>query len=140
MIFDDFSFDKVMLQNTTVNRQFRRANITAYRGESYSSGTGMANYGRGIYSSQRKATARKYGTVRVVSYEELPYKPFRVKSEVSYELLDSTFRKYCLSKGVSLQDYYKKEGLVSYLKYKGFDGLTIGIAPDNIIVKWTDVR
>lgn len=140
MILKDFSFDTVMLQNTTVNRKFRRANITAYRGESSASGTGMAVYGRGIYSSQRKSTARKYGTVRVVSYEELPYNPFRVKSEVSYELLSSVFRNYCLSKGVSLDDFYKHEGLVSYLKYKGYDGLTIGIAPDNIIVKWTDVR
>lgn len=140
MILDNFSFDSVTLQNTTVNRQFRRSNITAYRGESSDSGTGMAVYGRGIYSSQRKATARKYGTVRVVSYEELPYRPFRVKSEVAYELLESIFRKYCLSKGMSLQNFYNSEGLVAYLKYKGFDGLTIGIAPDNIIVKWTDVR
>ena len=84
-------FSNQMIMNGLVFRSLSRIKLVAYRGESSNSGTNMANYGRGIYSTTNRSYASKYGKVRRVEVEELPFRPLRFKSdmwftEFGYEL------------------------------------------------------
>ena len=95
----------------------------------------MANYGRGIYSTTNHSYASKFGKVRQVEVEELPFRPLRFKSdmwfnEFGYELE----RKYG-------SDWFKSNGYTEgVIRKMGFDGVTIGTGKEMIIVKYPDIK
>jgi hypothetical protein len=128
-------FSNQMIMNGLVFRSLSRIKLVAYRGESSRSGTNMANYGRGIYSTTNRSYASKYGKVRKVEVEELPFRPLRFKSdmwfnEFGYELE----RKYG-------SDWFKSNGYTEgVIRKLGFDGVTIGTGKEMIIVKYPDIK
>lgn len=128
-------FSNQMIMNGLVFRSLSRIRLVAYRGESNYSGTNMANYGRGIYSTTNRSYASKYGKVRRVEVEELPFRPLRFKSdmwfnEFGYELE----RKYG-------SDWFKSNGYTEgVIRKMGFDGVTIGTGKEMIIVKYPDIK
>lgn len=79
------------------NHKWSRVNTKAYRGESrepQAKNGGLAIYGQGIYSSTKTAYAKKFGTVREVSHEELPANPIKFEnaldfSQFEYELAEA---------------------------------------------------
>ena len=128
-------FSNQMIMNGLIFRSLSRIKLVAYRGESSHSGTNMANYGRGIYSTTNRSYASKYGKVRRVEVEELPFRPLRFKSdmwfnEFGYELE----RKYG-------SDWFKSNGYTEgVIRKMGFDGVTIGTGKEMIIVKYPDIK
>ena len=128
-------FSNQMIMNGLVFHSLSRIRLVAYRGESSHSGTNMANYGRGIYSTTSRSYASKYGKVRRVEVEELPFRPLRFKSDIwfnefGYELE----RKYG-------SDWFKSNGYAEgVIRKMGFDGVTIGTGKEMIIVKYPDIK
>ena len=83
----DGYFSSQVLLNGLVFRQFSRIKCTAFRGESSSSGHNMASFGRGIYSTTNRSYAKKFGTVRRVEVEELPFKHIRFRDTLWFSAL-----------------------------------------------------
>lgn len=128
-------FSNQMIMNGLVFRSLSRIKLVTYRGESSHSGTNMANYGRGIYSTTNRSYASKYGKVRQVEVEELPFRPLRFKSDMWYtEFGYELERKYG-------SDWFKANGYTEgVIRKMGFDGVTIGTGKEMIIVKYTDIK
>lgn len=128
-------FSNQMLMNGLVFRSLSLERLVAYRGESSHSGTNMENYGRGIYSTTNRSYASKFGKVRQVEVEELPFKPLRFKSALWFDEFGHELqRKYGA-------DWFASNGYVEgIIRKMGFDGVTIGTGKDMIIVKYTDVK
>lgn len=131
----DGYFSSQVLLNGLVFRQFSRIKCTAFRGESSSSGHNMASFGRGIYSTTNRSYAKKFGTVRKVEVEELPFKPIRFRDTLWFqhweqELLNKYGKRWLGANGYA-------EGVIRKM---GFDGVTIGTGKDMIICKYTDIR
>ena len=128
-------FSNQLIMNGLVFRSLSRIKLVAYRGESSHSETNMANYGRGIYSTTNRSYASKFGKVRQVKIEELPFRPLRFKSdmwftEFGYELE----RRYG-------SDWFKSNGYTEgVIRKMGFDGVTIGTGKEMIIVKYPDIK
>ena len=95
----------------------------------------MVNYGRGIYSTTNRSYASKFGKVRQVEVEELPFKPLRFKSALWFDEFGHELqRKYGA-------DWFASNGYVEgIIRKMGFGGVTIGTGKDMIIVKYTDVK
>ena len=95
----------------------------------------MANYGRGIYSTTNRSYASKYGKVRRVEVEELPFRPLRFKSDMWFnEFGYDLKRKYG-------EDWFKSNGYTEgVIRKMGFDGVTIGTGKEMIIVKYPDIK
>ena len=128
-------FSNQMIMNGLVFRSLSRIRLVAYRGESSHSGTNMANYGKGIYSTTNRSYASKYGKVRRVEVEELPFRPLRFKSDMWFnELGYELERKYG-------SDWFKSNGYTEgVIRKMGFDGVTIGTGKEMIIVKYPDIK
>lgn len=130
----DGYFSSNILMNGMVYRQFSRYKVNAWRGESSSSGKGMAMYGRGIYSTTDRSYAKNFGTIRRVTSEEMPFKPIRFKDGLAFSQWEH-----------DLAIKYGKDWLASmgyaegFIRRMGFDGVTIGTGREMIIVKYTDV-
>lgn len=128
-------FSSQMLMNGLVFRQFSRVKCNAFRGESSSSGQGMASFGRGIYSTTNRSYAKKFGVVRRVEMEELPFNPLRFKDTLWYQQWEHDLRNKFGKDWLVVNGY--AEGIIRKL---GFDGVTIGTGRDMIICKYTDIR
>lgn len=128
-------FSNQMIMNGLVFRSLSRIKLVSYRGESSHSGTNMANYGRGIYSTTNRSYASKFGKVRKVEVEELPFKPLRFKSAMWFDEFGHELQRRYGADWFASNGY--AEGIIRKM---GFDGVTIGTAKDMIIVKYTDVK
>ena len=128
-------FSNQMIMNGLVFRSLSRIKLVAYRGESSHSGTNMSNYGRGIYSTTNRSYASKFGKVRKVDVEELPFKPLRFKSSMWFDEFGHELqRKYGA-------DWFASNGYTEgIIRKMGFDGVTIGTDKEMIIVKYTDIK
>lgn len=128
-------FSNQMIMNGLVFRSLSRIKLVAYRGESSHSGTNMSNYGRGIYSTTNRSYASKFGKVRKVDVEELPFKPLRFKSSMWFDEFGHELqRKYGA-------DWFASNGYAEgIIRKMGFDGVTIGTGKEMIIVKYTDIK
>lgn len=128
-------FSNQMIMNGLVFRSLSRIKLVAYRSESSHSGTNMANYGRGIYSTTDRSYASKFGKVRKVEVEELPFKPLRFKSDMWFQVFGYDLqRKYGL-------DWFASNGYAEgIIRKMGFDGVTIGTGKEMIIVKYPDIK
>ena len=128
-------FSNQMIMNGLVFRSLSLEKLVAYRGESAESGSNIALYGRGIYSTTSRSYASKFGKVRKVEVNELPLKPLRFKSDMWFnEFGYDLQRKYG-------SDWFKSNGYTEgVIREMGFDGVTIGTGKDMIIVKYTDVK
>lgn len=127
-------FSKQMLMNGLVFRQFNRSKCKAFRGESSSSGGNMAQFGRGIYSTTSRAYAKKFGTVREVDTNELPFNPLRFRTGLWFNQFEHDLRQKYGDVWFSANGF--AEGVIRKM---GFDGVTIGTGKDMIIVKYTDI-
>ena len=130
----DGYFSKQMLMNGLVYRSLSPSKLLAYRGESTSSGSNMALYGQGIYSTTNKAYAKKFGTVRWVDTNELPSNPLRFRTGLWFNQFEHDLRKKYGDVWFSANGF--AEGVIRKM---GFDGVTIGTGKDMIIVKYTDI-
>lgn len=128
-------FSNQMLMNGLVFRQFSRVKCNAFRGESSNSGQGMAFFGVGIYSTTNRSYAKKFGVVRRVEVEELPFNPLRFKDTLWFQQWEHDLRSKFGKDWLAANGY--AEGVIRKL---GFDGVTIGTGRDMIICKYTDVR
>lgn len=128
-------FSNQMIMNGLVFRSLSRIKLVAYRGESSHSGTNMATYGKGIYSTTNRSYASKFGKVRKVEVEELPFKPLRFKSDMWFnEFGHELQRRYGA-------DWFASNGYAEgIIRKMGFDGVTIGTDKEMIIVKYTDIK
>lgn len=128
-------FSNQMIMNGLVFRSLSRIKLVAYRGESSHSGTNMSNYGRGIYSTTNRSYASKFGKVRKVDVEELPFKPLRFKSSMWFDEFGHELqRKYGA-------DWFASNGYAEgIIRKMGFDGVTVGTGKEMIIVKYTDIK
>lgn len=124
-----------MIMNGLVFRSLSLEKLVSYRGESSNSGTNLATYGRGIYSTTNRSYASKFGKVRKVEVEELPFKPLRFKSDMWFnEFGHELQRKYG-------SDWFKAYGYTEgVIRKMGFDGVTIGTGKEMIIIKYPDIK
>lgn len=127
-------FSSQLLMNGLVFRQFSRWKVTSYRGESSNTGSNMAKYGRGIYSTTNRSYALKFGKVRLVEPEEMPFKPLRFKNDLWFSQWEHDLRSKYGDAWFASNGY--SEGIIRKM---GFDGVTMGTSKDMIIVKYTDV-
>lgn len=127
------------LENILYNKKFNRQKIKAYRGEtlpenpSGKGNGGMALYGRGIYTTTRKAYARKYGAVRNVGIDELPSNPLMFKSQNDFSQFEYLF---CKELGIERRSLHLLGEPDEFIPKMGYDGATIGSGNDMIIVKY----
>ena len=128
-------FSNQMIMNGLVFRSLSRIKLVAYRGESSHSVTNMANYGRGIYSTTNRSYASKFGKVRKVEVEELPFKPLRFKSAMWFDEFGHELQRRYGADWFASNGY--AEGIIRKM---GFDGVTIGTDKEMIIVKYTDIK
>jgi len=128
-------FSSQMLMNGLVFRSLSLEKLVAYRGESADSGSNIALYGRGIYSTTSRSYASKFGKVRQVEVNELPRKPLRFKSDMWFnEFGHELQRRYGA-------DWFKSNGYAEgIIRKMGFDGVTIGTGKEMIIVKYPDIK
>ena len=128
-------FSNQMIMNGLVFRSLSLEKLVAYRGESADSGTNIALYSKGIYSTTNRSYASKFGKVRQVEVKELPLKPLRFKSDMWFnEFGYDLQRKYG-------SDWFKSNGYTEgVIRKMGFDGVTIGTEKEMIIVKYTDIK
>ena len=128
-------FSSQMLMNGLVFRSLSRIRLVAYRGESNHSGTNMANYGRGIYSTTNRSYASKFGKVRQVDVEGLPFKPLLFKSAMWFDEFGHELQRRYGADWFASMRY--AEGIIREM---GFDGVTIGTCKEMIIVKYPDIK
>ena len=128
-------FSNQMIMNGLVFRSLSLEKLVAYRGESAESGSNIALYGRGIYSTTSRSYASKFGKVRKVEVNELPFKPLRFKSDMWFnEFGYDLQRKYG-------SDWFKSNGYTEgVIRKMGFDGVTIGTGKEMIIIKYTEFK
>lgn len=134
----DAFLDFQLRKNGMINRGFNRNNTTAYRGEVNGAGSvneGMALYGAGIYSATKRSYASQYGKVRVVSSEELPFLPFRLRSAMWRDYAENLWITLLGKENYASIGYFK--GVIMAL---GYDGVTVGTKDDMIIVKYPEVQ
>lgn len=128
-------FSKHMLLNGLIYKPFSRVKLIAYRGESEYSGSGMAMYGVGIYSTTKYSYAKKFGKVRKVEVDEIPLFPIRFKTSLDFQQWEYDLMKKL---DVSRDKFEEMGGVVKVVNDLGFDGVTIGTVSDMILVKYPE--
>lgn len=111
-----------------------------WRGVSADSGSGMASYGQGLYTTLSKAMAKQYGDViEMDRYEHLPQSPLRFRTVNDYQIWEQSVAK---AMGFTdMRDFNTKYHDVSHWVREldpNVDGIQIGTGKDAFFVKWPD--
>ena len=109
-----------------------------WRGESEASGSGMATYGLGDYSTTNKAYARNFGDVREVSRWEIADNPIRFKTVNDYQiwLQQAQSKLGYKDKRDFVKDYSDIGDFIRALD-PSVDGIQVGPSSDAIIVTYS---
>lgn len=120
------------MKRTILDIPYTTPKTKIYRGESENSGTGMAMFGSGLYSTTNRKLAQKYGKVREVNLDELPKNPIQFETELDFKQFE-----YELSRvlGIDKRDITENIGQIDdYLKEMGYDGMSVGKGKDRFFV------
>lgn len=122
------------MKKNTIQKKYTKPKGNVYRGESENTGSGLAMFGQGTYSTTNKTYAKKFGNVREVNQEELPNNPLQFSNELEFKQFEYEFAKEL---GIDKRDIPTYIGEVDeYIQKIGYDGLTIGSGKDKIFVKF----
>jgi len=112
------------------------SNYTIWRGVSEDSGSGMATYGTGLYTTTDKKYASQYGKLQKMDYSALPDFPIRFKNNNDYEIwLQSAYNVLGFDGPREFNDEYND---IRHFVHDalGYDGIQIGTGRDIIFVKY----
>jgi hypothetical protein len=109
--------------------------FTIWRGVSDESGSGMASYGTGLYTTTNKKMAARYGKVIRMDMDALPDFPLRFDTINDFEIW--------MGQTIDILGYDDKRDFSSdypdlrhFIKKLGYDGIQIGKGDDIFFVKY----
>lgn len=113
---------------------------TIWRGVSEETGSGMATYGTGLYTTTNKKYASQYGKLQKLNKDVLPDFPIRFKNNNDYEIWLQQAQKILGFDGP--RGFNEKYNDIRYFVHDalGYDGIQIGTGKDIIFVKYPKNR
>lgn len=134
--FSDDIIEKIFDSNYVKFGKKLPSRYTIWRGVSDDSGSGMATYGTGLYTTTNKKMAQGYGTVKKMDYDSLPDFPLRFDTINDFEIW--------IGQTMDILGYDDKRkfakdypDLRNFIKKLGYDGIQIGSGNDIFFVKYT---
>lgn len=128
------------LKNMLVTSPWKRYNLTVYRGvmdenKGKLENTGVAMYGRGLYTTTNRSYAKKYGNLVELTPDDLPIIPLRLKTHTDESLFEQILAE---SFGIEKRHLHLVGELEEIMLKLGYDGMTIGTGKEMMIVKYFD--